>query len=110
MSSGDQISAEMRLAAIEEKLDRLLAHLGIDDDAGPGPAAPLTPADQGSRLAGIEGDVIVTLIQSGKKIQAIKAYRQATGVGLKDAKDAVEKIERNMRANGGWSQSPGSGA
>jgi len=50
------------------------------------------------------GDAVVALVQAGKKIQAIKAYRQATGAGLKDAKDAVENIERTMRANGGWSQ------
>ena len=30
----------------------------------------------------------------GNKIEAIKVYRQATGVGLKEAKDAVEAFER----------------
>ena len=30
------------------------------------------------------------LMQSGQKIEAIKLYRQVTGVGLKEAKDAVE--------------------
>ena len=102
MHSGDEISVEMRLAAIEEKLDRLLAHLGLDDDGGAGAIMPVAPAGQMSGLAGAEGELVVTLIQAGKKIQAIKAYRQATGVGLKDAKDAVESMERNMRANGGW--------
>ncbi|WP_109505454.1 ribosomal protein L7/L12 [Nocardioides speluncae] len=29
----------------------------------------------------------------GRKIEAIKLYRQATGVGLKEAKDAVEEIQ-----------------
>ena len=37
---------------------------------------------------------IHSLLQSGKKIEAIKIYRQATGVGLKEAKDAVEALER----------------
>ena len=99
MSSGDQISVEMRLAAIEEKLDRLLAHLGIDDEAAL--AAAFDGAGRPQTLAAANGDAIVTLVQAGKKIQAIKAYRQATGVGLKDAKDAVENIERTVRANGG---------
>jgi large subunit ribosomal protein L7/L12 len=35
---------------------------------------------------------IVALIEGGKKIEAIKLYRQTTGVGLKEAKDAVEAI------------------
>jgi ribosomal protein L7/L12 len=34
------------------------------------------------------------LLQAGNKIEAIKIYRQATGVGLKEAKDAVEAFER----------------
>ncbi len=35
-------------------------------------------------------------ILRGKKIEAIKAYREATGVGLKEAKDAVEAIQRKL--------------
>lgn len=34
------------------------------------------------------------LAQSGNKIEAIKRFREMTGVGLKEAKDAVEAIER----------------
>jgi len=34
----------------------------------------------------------------GKKIQAIKVYRQATGQGLKESKDFVEALERQLRA------------
>lgn len=36
------------------------------------------------------------LIRSGQKIQAIKLYRELHGVGLKEAKDAVEELERNL--------------
>lgn len=36
-------------------------------------------------------------IQGGQKIAAIKLYREATGVGLKEAKDAVEVIEKDLR-------------
>jgi len=34
------------------------------------------------------------LLRSGRKIQAIKAYREATGAGLKDAKDYVDGMQR----------------
>lgn len=37
---------------------------------------------------------IQDLINSGKKIEAIKIYRETTGAGLKDAKVAVERIKR----------------
>jgi ribosomal protein L7/L12 len=35
---------------------------------------------------------IVALLEGRKKIEAIKLYRQRKGVGLKEAKDAVEAI------------------
>lgn len=38
------------------------------------------------------------LLFSGRKIEAIKHYREATGVGLKEAKDAVEALERGAEA------------
>ncbi len=38
---------------------------------------------------------VVRLIKEGNKIEAIKAFREATGVGLKEAKEAVEAIESN---------------
>jgi ribosomal protein L7/L12 len=34
------------------------------------------------------------LLQSGKKIEAIKNYREFYQVGLKEAKDAVEAVEK----------------
>lgn len=37
---------------------------------------------------------IQRLIQGGSKIQAIKVFRETFGVGLKEAKDAVEAMER----------------
>ena len=40
---------------------------------------------------------IVDLCTSGRKIQAIKELRDATGLGLKDAKDLVEAIEAGHR-------------
>lgn len=36
------------------------------------------------------------LIRRGSKIEAIKIYREATGVGLKEAKGAVEAIEAGL--------------
>jgi len=39
---------------------------------------------------------IKDLIKRGSKIEAIKIYRESTGVGLKEAKDAVEAIEAEL--------------
>ena len=36
---------------------------------------------------------VINLMRQGKKIQAIKQYRQETGVGLKEAKDFVDSLD-----------------
>ena len=41
---------------------------------------------------GTTDDDIRNLAQQGRKIQAIKWYRATHGVGLKEAKEAVEKM------------------
>ncbi len=43
------------------------------------------------------GDRIRQLILANHKIEAIKLYRETRGVGLKEAKDAVEALERDIR-------------
>ncbi|MFE7275584.1 ribosomal protein L7/L12 [Streptomyces sp. NPDC057623] len=65
--------ADQRVARVERKLDLVLDHLGLN---GADPRM---------------GEV-VSLVRTGKKIQAIKVYREITGAGLKDAKEAVERL------------------
>jgi hypothetical protein len=36
-------------------------------------------------------------IFAGRTITAIKVYRQCTGLGLKEAKDAIEEMEKKLR-------------
>ncbi|MER5403755.1 ribosomal protein L7/L12 [Streptomyces sp. NPDC002769] len=65
---------DRRIARVERKLDLILDHLGIQQ------AEP-------------ELEQVVALVRDGRKVQAIKAYREFTGVGLREAKDAVERME-----------------
>jgi ribosomal protein L7/L12 len=46
---------------------------------------------------------VVALLEQGRKIEAIKLYRERTGVGLKQAKEAVETMasERGLPGGGG---------
>lgn len=46
-----------------------------------------------------------SLLAKGRKVDAVKIYREEYGVGLKDAKDAVDRIEASMRRMGGSSMS-----
>ncbi len=47
--------------------------------------------DQAARMA-----EVIQLTRAGKKIEAIKVYREIFGVGLKEAKDAVEAIDAGL--------------
>ncbi len=38
-------------------------------------------------------------IFQGRKIEAIKLYREMTGLGLKESKDAVEELEKSLRGS-----------
>ena len=62
-----------QLGRLERKVDFLLGHAGLDI----------------SKLAGAE---IAELMRAGKKIEAIKAYRQLTGASLAEAKAHVESL------------------
>jgi ribosomal protein L7/L12 len=41
-----------------------------------------------------------SLLSRGQKIDAIKIYREEYGVGLKEAKDVVDRIEMSMKRSG----------
>lgn len=41
---------------------------------------------------------ITELLYKGHRVEAIKAYREATGSQLVDAKNAIEKFEKELRA------------
>ena len=59
-------------------------------------AGNTSPFDDLSSLKGraLKIAEVQRLIHAGKKIEAIKVFREAFGTGLKEAKDAVEAIER----------------
>lgn len=61
---------------LERKLDAILVHLGVEFP------------DMSPELR----QEIQQLVNQGKKIEAIKLYREQTGAGLKEAKDAVESL------------------
>jgi ribosomal protein L7/L12 len=50
-----------------------------------------------AQLTDQQRQAIEAAIFAGNKIEAIKLYREATGVGLAEAKAAVEATEKNLR-------------
>jgi ribosomal protein L7/L12 len=57
--------------------------------AGPSPAPPASPA--GPQVAGITPEVI-DLVRRGKKIHAIKLYRELTNTDLATAKRVIDSL------------------
>lgn len=49
---------------------------------------------------GISQRELVSLLMQGQKIQAIKRYRESTGLGLREAKDAIDLMEENLLLHG----------
>jgi ribosomal protein L7/L12 len=67
--------ASAGVARIERKVDLLLKHSGVD-------------------VAAANADQLMTLVREGKKIEAIKLYREISGCGLAEAKAHIESLER----------------
>ena len=73
-----------RIVRLERQVDFLFRRLGIDPD--------LALADDDELPS-----ALYDAIARGKMIQAIKIYRETTGVGLKEAKDAVDAMAGSRR-------------
>jgi large subunit ribosomal protein L7/L12 len=67
-----------RVERLERLVARLMGEAGLEPDeeldSGPSPE-------------------IVDLVRQGEKLEAIKLYREKTGVGLKEAKAFIESLE-----------------
>jgi ribosomal protein L7/L12 len=66
-----------QLRAIERRIQLIMDHLGASEPAQPMPE-------------------VMRHLEAGRKLPAIKAYREVTGVSLKEAKEAVEALEAQL--------------
>jgi ribosomal protein L7/L12 len=98
---GMLIQDRERLLRLERKVDYLFQQLGISPDAALGTAADPTAGVTTAPASGPElpSSFYDALRRGGggNIVEAVKIYRDSTGVGLADAKKAVEAI---ARANG----------
>ncbi|MDL5202735.1 hypothetical protein [Streptomyces sp. ALI-76-A] len=65
--------ADRRVARVERKVDLILDHLGL--------------REHDPRM-----DEVAALAREGRTVQAVKRYREITGDGLKEAKEAVDRL------------------
>lgn len=72
-----------RINELEDRLKALYRHLNLEySDPGADPA--MSPQ-------------VREALRRGNKIEAIKIYREMTGVGLAEAKDVIDKAERFIK-------------
>ena len=64
------------------------------------PEDPMADLQSGESPAAPDVRQIAQLVMEGKKIEAIKAYMELSGVGLEEAKNAVERYEPLMEGLG----------
>jgi ribosomal protein L7/L12 len=89
-SSQELLEIKQRLALVETRLQQLFEHLDL---------RPRESAGGGWWGGGREGDApdpardpeIQDLLAKGNEIQAIKRYRELTGLGLAEAKKAIDR-------------------
>jgi large subunit ribosomal protein L7/L12 len=96
-SLGDSL-AELSLKDAVDLSDYMKDAYGIEPAAGGGVVMAAAPGEGGGGAAEEKTSFDVVLTAAGdKKIQVIKAVREATGLGLKEAKDLVDNCPKPVK-------------
>jgi ribosomal protein L7/L12 len=86
------LEIKQRLALIETRLQQLFEHLDVKPRGGEG--GWWRGSGEGSEPVDPNSDPeIQDLLLKGNEIQAIKRYRELTGLGLAEAKAAIERAQ-----------------
>ncbi len=99
-----------RLRVLEQKVDAITRHLNLSNsttpmtpplpspfDNAPRKSAPNTIPFSGAtnlNLSASDQAELAQMVRAGRKIEAIKYLRERSNLGLRDAKDAVEAVEK----------------
>ena len=70
-----------RLRVLESKVEYLYKHLGVIYIPEPGPA---------------DDPRIIELVKQGKKLEAIKLYREITNENMADAQQELDDLQRRL--------------
>jgi len=69
-----KVDVQRRLSLLEQKVDKILSHLELGTE-------PPIPSE-------VDG-----LLQAGRRLEAIKVYRRATGASSKKAEETIDRLE-----------------
>jgi ribosomal protein L7/L12 len=85
MANGFTLQNTRRIQELERKINLVLSHLGVD------PTAEVAPSNH----------VIGLATDPRHRIAAIKAYREQTGVSIRQAKAVIDKVAASAKEAGG---------
>lgn len=92
--------AELTVLELSELVKAIEEKFGVKA-AAPAVAVAAAPAAAGAAAAEEkdEFNVVLTAVDTAKKISVIKVVREITGLGLKEAKDLVEGAPKAVKEN-----------
>ena len=79
---------EKTILEVKELVDMMKEEFGVDPSAVAVAAAPAAAEDTDSNAGGVKN--VVLKDAGAQKLQVIKVIREATGLGLKEAKDIAD--------------------
>jgi ribosomal protein L7/L12 len=85
------LEVKQRLALIEARLEQLFEHLDLKPRESAGGGGWWGGGGSDEPPDPTEDPEIQDLLAKGNEIQAVKRYRELTGLGLKEAKDAIDR-------------------
>ena len=88
---------EMTVLEVKEIVDLMKEELGVDPSAVAVAAAPAAGAAAGAAAEEKTSFDVVLKEAGANKIQVIKVVRDATGLGLKEAKDLVDGAPKTVK-------------
>lgn len=77
------VNMDIRMRRMEIKMDALLKHSGVEFDP----------------MEAYKGR-ISDAVEAGNKVEAVKLYRESTGISLPDAKAFIERCIKNGKFDG----------
>lgn len=95
MEARELLELKQRIALLETRVQQLFEHLDIAprESAGGEGGWWGDSGEEGGQLDPMSDPEIQDLLAKGNEIQAIKRYRELTGLGLAEAKDAIEQAQ-----------------
>jgi ribosomal protein L7/L12 len=87
----------IKAGRIDEAVEVYRKFAGVDEYTARDAVAEIEHETESKEANPVAEAHLRELILKGNKIQAVKEYRESSGLGLKEAKDAIDEMEKHLR-------------